>query len=238
MTQEHVAIIGGSSGIGLATAKRLLELDMKVTITGRSEDRLKLARQELSGDVAVAAFDATQSDEVRKFFDGLGAFDHLVLSVTGRKGIGQFATLDLAEVRRGYDEKVWPQLYCAQQALPKIRKDGSITFVSAVSAQMSAPGIAGVAAINGALLTVVPILAKELKPLRVNAVAPGVINTPWWDFLPRDQREAAFADYAQRTPVGRIGEPDDVAKSIDYLVSNSFVTGQILTCDGGLQLAA
>ncbi|MDW6026204.1 SDR family oxidoreductase [Mesorhizobium sp. BAC0120] len=238
MIEEHTVIVGGSSGIGLATARRLLAQGMQVTITGRSEDRLNRARQELSGEVAVAAFDATQSDEVRRFFDDLGAFDHLVLSVTGRKGIGQFATLDLAEVRSGYDEKVWPQLFCAQQALPNVRKEGSITFVSAVSAQMSAPGLAGVAAINGALLTVVPILAKELKPLRVNAVAPGVINTPWWDFLPQDQREAAFADYARRTPVGRIGEPDDVAKSIAYLITNSFVTGQVLTCDGGLQLAA
>ncbi|RUY75943.1 SDR family oxidoreductase, partial [Mesorhizobium sp. M7A.F.Ca.CA.003.01.2.1] len=88
------------------------------------------------------------------------------------------------------------------------------------------------------LLTVVPILAMELKPLRVNVVAPGVIDTPWWDFLAEEQRQALFADYAGRTPVGRIGRAEDVAATIAFLVSNGFMTGQVLTCDGGLRFAA
>ncbi|WP_292379872.1 SDR family oxidoreductase, partial [Mesorhizobium sp.] len=92
-------------------------------------------------------------------------------------------TLDLADIGGGVDEKIKPQLGCLQAALPTLNKAGSVTFISAVSAQIAAPGIAGIGAINGMLLTVVPILAVELKPLRVNVVAPGVIDTPWWDFL-------------------------------------------------------
>lgn len=237
-TIEHCVIIGGSSGIGLATAKRLVSPTMKVTITGRNEDKLKSAWASLGGTVGKAAFDAAKPDEVRHFFDRLGPFDHLVLAASGGKGLGPFATLDLADIGSGVDEKIRPQLSCLQAALPTLNRSGSVTFISAVSAQIAAPGVAGIGAINGMLLTVAPILAVELKPLRVDVVAPGVIDTPWWDFLPDDQRQAVFAEYAGKTPVGRIGRAEDVAGAIAFLVSNGFMTGQVLTCDGGLRFAA
>ncbi|CDX50296.1 Short-chain dehydrogenase/reductase SDR [Mesorhizobium plurifarium] len=237
-TIEHCVIIGGSSGIGLATAKRLVSPTMKVTITGRNEEKLKGAWKSLGGTAGKAAFDASKPDQVRNFFDGVGPFHHLVLAASGGKGLGPFATLDLADIGSGVDEKIRPQLSCLQAALPTLNKAGSVTFISAVSAQIAAPGVAGIGAINGMLLTVAPILAVELKPLRVNVVAPGVIDTPWWDFLPDDQRQAVFADYAGKTPVGRIGRAEDVAEAIAFLVSNSFMTGQVLTCDGGLRFAA
>ncbi|RUX45721.1 SDR family oxidoreductase [Mesorhizobium sp. M4A.F.Ca.ET.020.02.1.1] len=235
---EHCVIIGGSSGIGLATARKLVGPGMKVTITGRNEDKLKNAWKTLGGTVGKASFDATRPGDVRHFFDSLGPFDHLVLAASGGKGLGPFATLDLADIGSGVDEKIRPQLSCLQAALPTLSKAGSVTFISAVSAQLAAPGIAGIGAINGMLLTVAPILAVELKPLRVNVVAPGVIDTPWWDFLPGEQRQAVFAEYAGKTPVGRIGRAEDVADAIAFLVCNGFMTGQVLTCDGGLRYAA
>jgi NAD(P)-dependent dehydrogenase (short-subunit alcohol dehydrogenase family) len=235
---EHAVIIGGTSGIGLAAARRLVGEGMTVTIAGRDKQRLAAAGASLAGKVNLRPLDAADRAQVRDFFGALGAFDHLVLALGSGRGFGPFATLDLDQVRLGFEEKVWPHLSCAQAALPTIRKDGSITFISAVSAQMTAPGTAGLAAANGALAVVTPILAAELKPLRVNAVTPGVVDTPWWDFLSAGQREAAFAEYAGKTPVGRVGAPDDVAKAIAFLIGDSFVTGHVLTCDGGLRLAA
>lgn len=234
---EHAVIIGGTSGIGLATARRLAGAGMRVTIAGRNKEQLATAAASI-GDIDARLLDAAKASEVRAFFTALGAFDHLVLALGSGRGFGPFATLDLDQVRLGFEEKVWPHLSCAQAALPTIRKDGSITFISAVSAQMSAPGTAGLAAANGALAIVTPILAAELKPLRVNAVTPGVVDTPWWDFLGPGEREAAFASYAGKTPVGRVGAPDDIAKAIAFLIGDSFVTGHVLTCDGGLRLAA
>ncbi len=240
MTQstEHAVIIGGTSGIGLAAARRLLADGLKVTIAGRSKERLAAASSALGDKAQALALDAGDPRAVRNFFATVGAFDHLVLALGSGRGMGAFATLDLSEVRRGFEEKVWPHLSCAQAALPHLRKNGSITFVTAVSGQMAAPGTAGLAAANGALAVVTPVLAAELRPLRVNAVSPGVVNTPWWDFLDAAQRQDAFADYAKKSLVGRIGAPDDIAKAIAFLIEDSFVTGHVLVCDGGLRLAA
>lgn len=237
-THAHAVIIGGSSGIGLATASRLLDEGMKVTIAGRDPHRLQAARSGLRGDVSAVAFDAADASQTEGFFQDVGAFDHLVLAVGSGRGLGAFRELDLADVRRGFDEKVWPHLRCAQAACRSIRADGSITFVAAVSAQMAMPGTAGLAAANGVLTTVTPVLAAELRPLRVNAVSPGVIDTPWWAFLPTEQRQTAFTGYASRTPAGRVGRPEDVAEAITFLIRDSFVTGHVLICDGGLRLTA
>lgn len=235
---EHAVIVGGTSGIGLAAAQRLAADGLKVTVAGRNAERNAAARQTLAGVAEVLPLDGGDAAQVREFFAALGPFDHLVLALGSGRGAGPFAGLDLNEVRRGFEEKVWPHLLCAQAALPTIRNTGSITFVAAVSAQMAAPGTAGLAAANGALSVVAPILAAELRPLRVNAVSPGVVDTAWWDFLGEAQRKDTFANFAGRTPVGRIGAPDDIAKAIAFLIADDFVTGHVLVCDGGLRLAA
>ena len=237
MTSRHAFIVGGSSGIGLATARHLLGQGYKVTITGRDPQRLASARKTLDGEVTSIAMDAADTAQVRDVFAGLGGFDHLILALGSGKGVGPFATVSLDEVRQSFEEKVFPHFACAQAAIPFLSKPGSITFVSAISAQAAMPGTAGIGAANAAIAALVPILASELRPLRVNGVSPGVIDTPWWDFLPDDQRVPVFADFAGKTPVGRVGRPEDVAQAIGFLVADSFMTGHTILCDGGLRLA-
>lgn len=237
-TQQHVIVIGGSSGIGLATAATLLERGYRVTIAGRDVAKLEAANGRLGGKTMTVAADSTDRAALSRLFETAGSFDHLVTTVSSGRGLGAFAELDLSDLTKGFAEKVQAQLLSAQLALKTIRKDGSITFVSAASAAMSSPGLAGVATVNGAMNSPVAALAAELKPLRVNAVAPGVIDTPWWETLSAERRNEAFAHFAGLTPAGRIGTSEDVADAIAFLIGNSFVSGQRLYCDGGLSLVA
>jgi NAD(P)-dependent dehydrogenase (short-subunit alcohol dehydrogenase family) len=238
LKNQRVVVVGGTSGIGLATARGAAALGADVVVTGRDERKLSAAADALGEGATAARVDAAEREQLEAFFRELGRLDHLVLAVGGAAGAGPAASLDLADLRAGFDGKFWPQLASLQAALPVTQPHGSITFVSAASAGSPAPGAAGLAAINGALEAMIPTLAVELKPIRVNAVSPGVIDTPWWDGVPEDDRSALFAQYAAAAPVGRIGTPDDVAQAIVSLITNGFVTGTVVTVDGGLMLSA
>lgn len=236
MSSQYATIVGGSSGIGLATAAHLLDKGYRVTITGRDEAKLNAAAKRLDGDVTMIAMDAADLNSLAKAFETIGPLDHLVLALGGGNGGGPFATVDLADLRKGFEQKTMAHFACAQASLPYLSKDGSITFVSAVSAQAAMPGTAGLGAINAAIAALAPILAVELKPIRVNCVSPGVVDTPWWDFLGENQKASAFAGFAARTPVGRIGRPEDIADAIGFLIGNGFMSGHTLICDGGIRL--
>lgn len=226
MPSQHTVVVGGSSGIGLATAQHLVDAGGRVTITGRSENRLAAAWQRLGTEARAMQMDASEAETVPAQFARIGKFDHLVLALGSGKGFGPLATVSLADVRRGFEEKVFAHFATAQAALPYLNPTGSITFVAAVSAHAAMPGTAGT------------ILAAELKPMRLNAVSPGVVDTPWWEVFPEDQKLAMFKEYAAKTPVGRVGQPEDIAQAISFLIGNGFMTGHTLICDGGLRLAA
>ena len=235
---QHVFIVGGSSGIGLATARRLLEQGYAVTIAGRNRARLIAAKVALGDGANTLELDASDASDIARALSQMGPIDHLVLALGSGKGGGAFHSVSLDDVRMGFNEKVFPHFACAQAALPSMTPNGSITFISAVTAHAAIPGTAGLGAANAAIAAIVPILATELGPLRINAVSPGVIDTPWWDFLSTQDKESAFAGYAAKTPVGRVGEPADIARTIEFLITNSFMSGQTIVCDGGLGLGS
>ncbi len=233
---SRVLIAGGSSGVGLSTAKLLIECGADVVVTGRDRAKLDSAKEQLGVQASAFAFDAMNLEERTRSLAEIGKFDHLVVSLSGGKGAGPFAEITPADLRSGFEGKFWLYFCLAQESLPYLSESGSITFVSAISARAANPGTAGLAAINSAIEGLVKPLAVELRPRRVNAVSPGVIDTPWWNWMEEDQKQSAFAKFAAATPAGRVGEPKEVAQSIVFLIGNSFMTGCILECDGGLRL--
>ena len=232
----RTVIAGGTSGIGFAIAKLSSAKNWQTTILGRNQEKLNDALWELNGTSKGMSADATDMNAVKKVMPEIGNFDHLVVALSGNKGIGMFKDLDLAQLRQGFDEKFFAQLNIVQSALPYINSGGSITLITAVSSQAKGTGTSGLGAINGALEIMVPVLAKELKPVRVNAVSPGVINTAWWDFLPADKKQETFQHWAGQTAAGRIGEPEDVANAVLSIIENTYITGQVIAVDGGLCL--
>lgn len=231
---KRVVIAGGSSGIGLATAKLFKAENAQVTITGRDKEKLEKLKDAEGFDTHVV--DSNSREALEGFFTGIGKIDHLVIALSGGKGAGNFAELSLSDLRDGFDGKFWPQLHTLQAALPHIDKNGSITVITAISSKALLPGTSGLAAINGALELMVPVIAKEIKPLRINAVSPGVVDTPWWNFLPESSRQETFKHYGTQIPVGRVAQPEEIADAILFLAGNSYVTGSIVACDGGLGL--
>ena len=230
---KKIIVAGGSSGIGLAAAIQFNKQQAQVTITGRNPGKLKSAAE---NGLQATTVDSGDRAALDAFFKNYGPVDHLVISLSGSKGIGNFSELSLQVLREGFEEKYWANLNTVQSALPFINNGGSITLVTAISATAQLPGTSGLAAINGALEIMVKVWAKEMPHIRINAVSPGVVDTSWWDFLPEETKQETFKQYAAQIPTGRVGKPDEIADAILFLAGNQFMTGQVIGCDGGMSL--
>ena len=227
----RAVVMGGTAGIGLAVAEALTEDGIKVTVTGRDPERLAA----VDGRVAAAErLDGTDREAVTAFFDSRGPFEHLVLAFSpGPVGLGPVREVTLGDIETAFAGKLFAYLHAIRQA----RVTETITMISAASARSALPGTVALAAVNGAIERIVPPLAAELAPVRVNAVSPGVVDTGWWNFLSDEQRQAQFAAAAAGVPAGRIGAPADVAAAVSYLVGATLVTGTIMPVDGGFTVA-
>jgi NAD(P)-dependent dehydrogenase (short-subunit alcohol dehydrogenase family) len=236
---ERVLVVGGSSGMGLALARSLLADGAEVTIVGRSEARLAEAQENLSGSgrLHAIAADVTQEDQVAHLFERTGPLDHIVTTAADIEGAYQLLpSLEIAAARRVIDSKFLGPLLLAKYGVPVLSPAGSITFTSGIAAYRPAPRGSVVAAINGALASLAAALAVELGPIRVNVVSPGWVDTPIWAHVAGDAKAATLGAMAKRLPVGRVGQPDDIADAIRFLMRNGFVTGTVLHVEGGHRL--
>lgn len=235
---EHTAlVVGGTSGIGLATARRLHTLGATVHVAGRSKERLEAVAATDPALIGHRA-DGGNREEIAGVIEAIGRIDWLVITFSSSEGPGPIADLDLDMLRRAWDAKFWGHITTIQAALPHLASTGSITLLSAITARAGMPGTAGIAAINGAVEALVKPLAVELAPIRVNGVSPGFVDTPWWSGLPNDTRQAYFAQAAQALPARRIATADDIADVVVLAATNANTTGTIIETDGGARLVS
>ena len=230
---QQVLIVGGSSGIGLATAKLAVAGGAHVTIAGRSEAKLELAVQQLGHGVVGRPVDASNDKSITDFFADSKSWDHVVATI-GAGGRGRITDLSMADAFAAMNGKFWTYVRVARAA--KIVSGGSLTLVSGLYGSKPAPGTVLVGAINGAIDGLTRGLAVDFAPTRVNTVSPGIIDTPLWDRMPPADRYALFKMTAEALPARRIGHAEDVGQAIIFLMTNPFATGSVLHLEGGARL--
>ncbi len=235
LNDTAVVILGGSSGMGLATAKAALEDGAQVTITGRTAARLDAASGELGESARAVQLDATDEAGTQAFIDGLPSLDHLFITA-GALVMDHHLEPDSSDLRPAMDTRFWSALYAAKYAAPKMPAGGSITFMSGSSGRRPLPGASIASASCAAIDTFARGLALDLAPVRVNSIQPGYVDTPLFDDLLGDQREEVLAAAAERLPLKRIGRPEEIADAVLFLMKNSYVTGINLVVDGGCVL--
>ncbi|TNH22029.1 SDR family oxidoreductase [Micromonospora orduensis] len=236
-------ITGGGRGIGAATARRLAQAGHRIALCYRRDHAAAdavLADLRAAGRQAVAVrADTTDPDQVAELFDAagqLGPLTGLVNNAGVTSLIGPFTELRVGDLRRVVDVNLIGYVLCAQQAARRLGDGGAIVNVSSAAATLGSPGeYVHYAAVKAATDTLTVGLSKELAPrgIRVNGVAPGIVRTD----IHADSGVPDRADTAVgRIPLGRAGEPDEIAAAIAWLLSPdaSYATGTVLRVSGGL----
>jgi len=232
---QTVVVIGGSSGIGLETARRARAEGANVVITGRNPERLQHAALELDARSS-AAFDATDFDRLERFFDELPTpVDHVMITA-GRPYYARLTDIDFEQARRTVDQHLWLPLHVARNAAAKVRPGGTLLFTSGTGGRRPAVGMALSSALTVALPALTKALALELAPVRVNLIAPGFVDTPLSAALLGDRLDERRNQLRTTLPIRRVVGPADVAALAVHLMTNTALTGATYDIDGGQQL--
>jgi NAD(P)-dependent dehydrogenase (short-subunit alcohol dehydrogenase family) len=236
---QRVVVLGGTSGFGLATAAEAAGAGARVTVVSRQQSSVQKALAALPAGTDGRAVDLTNQDAVTRLFAEItvdGGIDHLVYTAGEALAVSNLDTLDLAVARQFFETRYFGALWAVHAAAPHMRPGSSITLTSGGAGRRPLPGWSVVSSICGAMESLTRALSVELAPIRVNAVSAGVIRSPLWDPLPDAAREQLYRSTAERMPVGRVGEVDDIARAFLFLMTEGFATGTILTVDGGAAL--
>ena len=231
---QRVLVIGGSSGIGLETARRARGEGADVILTARDPDRLHRVGLELGA--SIAAFDAIDFDRLRRFFDELPtAIDHVMVTGPGPY-YSPLAEFDFKEAQRDVDAHLWLPIHVARNAASKVRPGGTLLFIGGTGGRRPAVGLALLSALTAAQPALTKNLALELAPIRVNLIAAGFVDTPLSSALLGDQLDTRREQLRATLPIGRVVGPADIAALAVHLMINTAVTGATYDIDGGQQI--
>ena len=234
MDGMNVVVIGGTSGIGLATAISSAQRGATVFAAGRSPDKIE-ACQASYPDIQFRQVDTHDPEGLSALFSEAGPIHHLVGAATGAtRTNGPFMSQTDEQFRAAFD-KFWGYTHVIRQGVPHLVGDASITLVSGTPARKCNPGMISVSCTGCAVEGFVRALTPELAPIRINGVAPGIIDTPMFDHF--GEKKAATLDaIGANFPLGRVGQPEEVAEAILLCMSNTYMTGVVIDVDGGALL--
>jgi NAD(P)-dependent dehydrogenase (short-subunit alcohol dehydrogenase family) len=234
---KRIVVLGGSSGIGLATAQAAARQGAAVVIASSRKQRVEKALATLPAGAEGHALDLGEEVAVRDLFARLGTFDHLVFTAGETLQLGPLASSDVEAARRFFGLRYWGAFLAAKYGSGSISPGGSIVFTSGMAGRRPHAGWALGASICSAMEGLTRALAVELAPIRVNIVCPGVVKTPLWAGMSETDREALYRETAAGLPVGHVGTAAEVAEAYLYLMRQTYGTGQVLVVDGGATLA-
>ena len=228
---QTIAVIGGSSGIGLETARRAIAEGADAILIGRNRDRLDRAAREL-GTQRTAAFDATDSDALAGFFRDLPTpIDHVMVT-GGGPSYSPILEMDSATVSRELSGHATLMVAVARNAVGKVRPGGALLFMGGADDRV-VRGIGIFAAAAAALPPLTATLALEVAPIRVNLIAAGFVDTPLSATLLGDDLDKRRAQLRSTLPIGRVVGPADIAALAVHLMANTAITGETYNIDGG-----
>jgi NAD(P)-dependent dehydrogenase (short-subunit alcohol dehydrogenase family) len=228
---KRIVLVGGTSGIGLAVAEAALGRGARVVVASSKPPSVEAALKRLGDGAEGLTIDVNDEDDVARFFNGLGAFDHLVFTAGdwGQRPGGSLAELDLSAARAAFGVRFWGALAVVKHGHGQIAEGGSITLTDGALAHRPMKGAAVSTAMLGAIEHLTRALALDLAPVRVNAVCPGLVLTDRTSQMP----EELVRRFTSRLPLPRGGDPAEVAEAYLYLMRGGYTTGQVLLVDGG-----
>lgn len=233
-TGQRILVIGGSSGIGFSTARIADSLGAQVTIASRTAARVEAAARKIGRSTRGCIIDVTENESVESFFASDTVWDHVIVTGSEVK-IGPVREIPFDVAQESFNSKYWGFYRVARAA--KIRPGGSLSVIAGFLATRPAAGRALMGSINGAIESLVQGLALELRPARVNALSPGVVQTEMWDSLNPQDRKTMFDQLAATYPAGCVGQPEYIANQLLLLAATPYATGTIVTLDGGASIA-
>jgi NAD(P)-dependent dehydrogenase (short-subunit alcohol dehydrogenase family) len=237
-------VTGGSSGIGLATAKRFVEEGAHVVITGRRDKELKEAADLIGRNVTMVAGDVSRLEDLDRLYAVVKEKHGHIDILFANAGAGTISPLEAAteaHFDQTFDVNVKGLFFTVKKALSLFKDGGSIILNSSVSNVLGLPGFSAYAASKAAVRNFARAWTLELKDrkIRVNCVSPGAIETPALEKttgLTPEQAEQALAGFVTQIPMGRRGKPEEIAAAVVFLASDesSYITGVDLAVDGGM----
>jgi NAD(P)-dependent dehydrogenase (short-subunit alcohol dehydrogenase family) len=236
LKNARVLVIGGTSGIGLGVASAVAERGAIPIVVSRRQSSVDRALSQLPEHARGVSVDLTDLSALERVVAiDIGDIEHLVFTAGESLELAPLAGLTPEVITGFFQTRFVGALTAVRVFGPRITSGGSITLTSGTAAEQPGFGALPVS-LCGAMNALTKALAVELAPIRVNAVAPGVVRTPLWNAMSQADRQAMYDQAAQQLPLGRVGEVADTARAYLYFMEQEFGTGVVLTVDGGTTL--